>query len=85
MNDKQRAAVMDVVRRGCQSCGKPATTLIVWSFEDQTTTADTEHPILSFVRCDAHVEQARAQKPTNVPAHIFVRITEESLKPLVLQ
>lgn len=81
VNDKQRRAVRETAKKGCGSCGKPATTIVVWSFVD-TTQKNLEHPILAFVRCADHLEDARAQRP-QVDPHIRVEITEESLKPLV--
>lgn len=80
MNLKQRQAVLATASKGCQTCGKPATTLIVWTFVDRATSG-SEHPILAFVRCDAHAEEARAQTP-QAPTHVRVSVEEETLKPL---
>jgi len=82
MNDKQRRAVYETAKKGCGSCGKPATTIVIWSFVD-TMQKHLENPILAFVRCAEHLEEARAQRP-QVDPHIRVEISEESLKPLVL-
>jgi hypothetical protein len=84
MNEKQRKALDGQIRKGCRKCGKKATVLVIWSFEDTTKPTVTEHPILAFVCCDDHVEAVRVQQP-QAPPHIFVRITEESLKPLIFQ
>jgi hypothetical protein len=83
VNNKQRRAVEVQVRKGCQKCGAPATILIVWSFEDMASPS-LEHPIQAFIRCDAHVGEVRAEKPQS-PPHIYVRVYEEPIKPLVLQ
>ncbi len=84
MNAKQRKAVDEQIRKGCGKCHKKATIVIIWSFEDTTKPNVLEHPILAFVCCDEHVDSIRAERP-QAPPHIFVRVTEESLKPLVFQ
>lgn len=82
MNEKQRRVMLETAKKGCGNCGKPATVIIVWSFVD-TTQRHLEHPILAFVTCAEHLEDARAQRPSVQP-NIRVEITEESLKSLVL-
>lgn len=85
MNLRQKQATLESARKGCQQCGKSATIIIVWTFVD-TTRSDLPvhegHPILAFIRCAEHVDDARAQVP-QAPPHIRADITEETIKPLV--
>ena len=84
MNEKQKHAIRQAAKEGCahSGCKNAATVVITWEFID-TRQKSPEHPLVMFVRCDEHIEEARAQSP-QVPSHIRVIAAEHVVnKPLV--
>lgn len=78
MNEKQRRFVRDSIRRGCGQCGKPGVAVFIWSFFD-TIDNKAKRPILSFISCEDHLEEARVD--SNVIFHLrTLQRSEESVK-----